>query len=303
MAQLCRRQAKIACSSVVGCCSADAPKAADRAACEAGLQAACIKQSQREADAIAKAAAAIDAVALSACEAGALAAARACRVASKPDEIETCRANVMAKAAIGQACAPGFGGGRCAKNAGVCFAEPTGVVCKAWGKDGELCSAAPCAPGLLCISNADVTKPAVCGAPRASGAACVTDRHCRSGLACFNNKCGAAIGVGSTCKGSGAKCLPDLMCDPLSSTCQKKRTRGGACYLQAHCAEGLACTEVTTGLVCVPGDPSDGSDKAGLPTLGQRCSDTCAKGLKCAQGPIAGACLPSLCVAVLQALE
>lgn len=303
MAELCQRQAAIVCGPVVGCCKGVAPTAADLTTCKAALEKICLKQGSKQAQALKLGQAVIDAQRLAACEAAGKAASKACRVATEPAEIETCSGVILSVAKVGGQCATGLSGGRCAGGKGICFAEPTGTPCKAWAQQGALCSTAPCAPGLICMQDPVPTKQAICDKPRAAGKPCVADRHCAAGLACFNKTCATALAKGAACKDSSGKCQPGLMCDPLTSTCAPQRSKGGACYIGSHCAKGLACTDVTTGLVCIPGSPSDGGDQPGLPTLGQKCTTLCTKGLKCTTGPVPGSCLPSLCVATLQALK
>jgi hypothetical protein len=301
MAELCARQAALLCADVVSCCQGVAPKAADAAACRQAVEATCVTQATKEEAALSAGTARIDAAGLAACEALTAAAGKACRLPTAAAEQETCKNVVFATASVGQDCDGTLSGARCADGAGICFAQPGSVPCKAWGTQGQACSVAPCAPGLLCIADPSSAKPSICDAPRASGQPCPADAYCASGLACFDKLCGAALGVGGTCAGKASKCSPDLACDPFSETCQPRKTAGGSCYIARHCAAGFACSGVGTGLVCLPGTPQDGADTPGLPTLGQPCSTLCAKGFVCARGPLPGSCIPALCAAVLAA--
>jgi hypothetical protein len=302
LSEICDRQAELLCAPVVTCCQDIAPAAADVNGCKAALLRVCLSQGEEQAEALEQGTARINVQGLVACETLGKAAVESCRLPTEPDEIETCSNTILSVAEVGQTCASQLSGGRCAAGEGICFAEPTGFPCKAWAEQGTLCSVAPCAPGLICMHDPDPSKKAICDKPRGTGEVCVADRHCATGLACFDNECATALAQGADCKDSGSKCLPELMCDLLTSTCAPRLAENESCYLASQCKDGLSCTEVTTGLVCIPGSPSDGSDEAGVPTLGQKCTTLCAKGLKCADGPVPGACIPSLCFAVLQAL-
>ena len=303
MAELCARQAALICANVVSCCASVLPVAADLAACKQGVSAACVKGGKKEEAAIAAGTAEIDPLGLAACEVVGAAAGQACRLGTSAAELETCSNVVFAKAQVGQDCAAGLGGARCAAGAGICFAEPTGVPCKAWGKAGELCSKAPCAPGLLCILGVQPSDPAFCSAPRKQGEACPADAYCAAGLSCESKVCALAGDVGAACGGKPSKCLPQLTCGPFSETCIPRRPVGGPCYLSGHCELGLACHGVgTMGQVCLPGTPQDGSDAPGLPQDGELCTGLCAKGFVCKEGPLPGKCVPALCAAVAEAL-
>lgn len=303
IAELCARQAALVCANVVSCCGSVLPAAADLVACKQGVSSACIKGGTKEEAAITAGTAEIDPGGLAACEAVAAAAGQACRLGTSPTELETCSNVVFAKAPVGQDCAAGLGGARCAAGAGICFAEPTGVPCKAWGKAGEPCSQAPCGPGLLCILGVQPSDPALCSAPRKQGEPCPADAYCAAGLSCESKLCAPAGDVGAACGGKPSKCLPQLTCDPFSETCIPRRPVGGPCYLGGHCQLGLACHGVgAMGQVCLPGTPQDGSDTPGLPKGGEPCTGLCAKGLECREGPLPGKCVPALCAAVAEAL-
>ena len=204
-------------------------------------------------------------------------------------------------AAIGEPCASGLGGLRCAGGAGVCFPEPTGTSCKAFGGEGSPCSAAPCGPGLLCMTSPDPAAP-VCDAPRAIGEPCTADVHCAAGLACFAESCAPGLGEGESCTGP-SECGAGLTCDPADESCAPGAAAGETCYTPSHCAEGLGCAGLGVGLVCVPSGPDDGLDDPSLPGFLEPCDGACQTGLACQEGPVPGLCVQALCASMFPSEE
>ncbi len=299
MAGLCAAIATHSCAPLGGCCKGQASRFDSEAACVTALTEACVKASATETQLVASGAATFDPTRAAQCAALYAAAAQACDVAGGPVTADVCKRVVVAKAAPGESCAAEADGLRCGKGgAALCFPTPTGVPCKAMATPGQACKDAPCGGvqggvALLCLpagSGADV-----CDLPRGAGGACKAAVHCDGGHWCKANVCVARSGAGAACS-KAWHCAQGLHCGPVSQVCEPVAQAGGPCYQHTGCSDGLRCAGVTVGKVCMFGAPDQGTD--GGPTLGQPCTGTCAKGLHCTDGPLAGSCVAAACVAL-----
>lgn len=289
----CAALAAAICAPIDACCANAAPDATT-AACRAEVRDACVANGSAELAAVAAGEARVAQDALAACVGAYADGASACRPASADANARHCAGIFTDTAAIGEACASGLGGLRCAGGEGLCFPEPTGTGCKRFATLGQPCAEAPCPPWLVCMpGDGDAL---VCDAPRDIGGRCDADVHCLPEHRCEGGVCAAGLAAGAPCT-RWFDCGAGLTCDPFEERCGPGADAGDACVTATQCAEGLVCLGLTVGMVCVPGEPSDGSDAEGLPGFLERCDGACQQGLTCAEGPVAGTCAPSACAA------
>jgi hypothetical protein len=214
-------------------------------------------------------------------------AASSCRVA--PGALSTlhCKGIVQDKATIGEVCKSGVGGLHCAENKGVCFPEPTGVVCKAWSGAGTLCRKGPCLPSLYC--DTDAPGGALCRAFSGKGGSCRVPAHCQTGLACLAGTCQEPKAGGSSCDNLW-QCASGFACDITQKACIPTVNKGAACRFAMHCGRESVCDGLASGLRCTsphaPGDACKNDKECGtssacvsgrceaLPGVGKSCRTT-----------------------------
>lgn len=287
---VCARLGAAICSGVDACCDDVPLPYEDGAACAAAATEQCREAGTTELAAVAAGTASVDVAALDACAAAWAQGAEMCRVPSMDAQAMACRGVFVATAEVGEACADELGGLRCAAGEGLCFPEPTGVGCRAWATPGQACAEAPCPPWLQCMPG---EGGLVCDARRDVGGRCDAPIHCRDGLRCDGGTCAAGLPSGERCR--TFECAAGLVCDPLEERCLPGTEEGETCLTPLQCAAGLACIGLDMGLVCVPGEPDDGEDTPGLPGFLEPCTDRCARGFTCAEGPLPGRCAPAVC--------
>ncbi|MBX3245623.1 MAG: hypothetical protein KF901_00425 [Myxococcales bacterium] len=287
---VCARLGAAICGGVDACCAEVPLPFDDGAACAAAAAERCREAGTTELAALASGTARVDEAALEACATAWATGADVCRVPSMEVQAMACRGVFVAAAEVGGACAEGLGGLRCAGGEGLCFPEPTGVSCRAWATPGQACAEAPCPPWLHCMPG---DGGLVCDARREIGGRCEAPIHCREGLRCDGGRCAAGLPTGERCR--SFECGDGLVCDPVEERCLPGAMAGERCFTPLHCADGLACVGLETGLVCVPGEPGDGDDAPGLPGFLEPCSDRCARGFVCAEGPVPGRCAANVC--------
>ncbi|MFT7626176.1 MAG: hypothetical protein ACI9WU_005371 [Myxococcota bacterium] len=128
---------------------------------------------------------------------------------------------------------------------------------------------------------------------------CSADVHCLAGLRCLDDLCAPGIAEGASCDKS-FECGTDLVCDPLEERCGSGVAVGDACLTPVHCIASAVCSGLTIGQVCIPAGPDAGRDAPGLPGVLEPCTDVCATGFTCAEGPVAGVCVPGVCSGLTQ---
>lgn len=290
---VCAGLAEAMCGALAPCGCGDGGAVA---ACEAAVEAECLRAGAAELAAVAARTMTVSASGLAACLEAHREAGRRCdTVVSDPlANARVCGTLFTDVAAVGEVCASGLGGASCAAGAGVCFPEPTGTTCRRFAEPGTPCAAAPCPAWRLCMPADEGGDGLVCGEPRDVGGRCEADVHCRAELRCDGGRCVAGLTAGEPCR-RAFDCGAGLTCDPFEERCAVGTASGEACLTATQCASGLTCLGLSVGLVCVPGDAQAGSDEPGLPGLFEPCIDRCARGLECAEGPLAGECAPAVC--------
>lgn len=196
---------------------------------------------------------------------------------------------------LGQCVPPGEVGAECIRNEEcaeglVCaIAGPT-FRCMAPGRLGEACvevlEGSGCAAGLACRSGR-------CGPLPGSGEDCGSSGECAEGLVCRDErgdlKCGAPRALGEPCR-SNRECGSAGRCDWDTSRCAPRRTEGSPCLADDDCTGDLRCLLVPEvfELRCLPPIP-----------VGERCeSYGCVEGAYCATESTGSLCNARSCTSL-----
>ncbi len=143
--------------------------------------------------------------------------------------------------------------------------------------DGGYCEASSACPGT-------------CRAFVAEGGDC-SDARCDVGLECVSGRCERLSREGEACGGDrGVSCAGGLTCEgstpTTEGTCRAPRRPdlGESCGAGAFCREGLSCTYMAGGTVCVGPSERDGACALGFP-------DPCPSGQTCRYSGDSGTCV------------
>ncbi len=194
---------------------------------------------------------------------------------------DSCSRFLLPRVPLGQGCYDGYA--ECID--GVCRGSSCPRTCQTRALLNDACAMdGDCKTGLFCRVSEVTPTSGLCTPFGTNGSACISNRECLDGLQCLSKVCrvlplpglGCLDGLcgesgycdgsadGGTClarKTEGARCLAgecesSLVCDPISSTCEKRQlSSGDACSLAQSCPSGEVCvgaTAQTTGLCRAP---------------------------------------------------
>ncbi|MCO4761823.1 MAG: hypothetical protein KC502_09980 [Myxococcales bacterium] len=298
MAALCAVIAKETCRPMGTCCKAEKSRFSSQSACETEIGDKCTAGAAKQVALVAAGDAVFNSAHATACANHFKAVATSCTTPSSEVTATRCALAITAKANVGDLCPKGTDSLRCGEgDGGLCFPTPTETRCRPVAKLGQTCKDAVCTgyhQGSLKLCMPPLTGSGdICDVPRGAGAPCKATVHCNSAHWCSAGSCAPRGKSGDKCT-KALHCSAGLHCDPMAEKCAPVKTKGAPCYQHSACGEGLSCGDVTIGKVCMLGSADDG--KEGGAGLGKPCDGGCAKGLKCADGPVAGKCKPSACL-------
>ena len=237
---LCHALGKSLCADVMRCCKDRGVRFVDEAACLQEFSSRCEQgTSPAMASALQAGQAVIDRSFVESCIQIQAKAAERCGIARGDEARPACGAVFQSTAKIGEACADGLGGIPCDGNQGVCFPDPLGTTCKAWGKEGDSCAAAPCAPHLFCFSS-PANPIGSCEAPATEGKPCSFSAQCRAGFFCSEERCTAQRTEGSACQ-SSEECNEETACSPSTKQCIPRIALDQPCTFPEACGADLFC--------------------------------------------------------------
>jgi hypothetical protein len=249
---LCRALGESLCTEVMRCCADRGIRFANQAACSQEFASLCEQGTSAALSSALQAGQAVIVRSLvESCIQLQAKAGERCGIADGNNARLVCGAVFQSTAKIGEACADGLGGIPCDGNQGVCFPDPLGTTCKAWGKEGDSCAAAPCAPHLFCFSSP--TNPVgTCEAPATEGQMCSFSAQCRAGFFCLEQRCTAQRTEGSACQ-SSEECNEETACSPSTMQCIPRIALDQPCSFPAACSADLLCHPVEKNMArCVP---------------------------------------------------